>query len=127
MNRALWLLLGLQMRGWGRYLGQSMRTLRGALLVLVGAGVFFPWLLAVLLNPVRGGFDANQLVQYGPAALLIYCVMNVVFSSQERAIYFTPAEVQMLFSGPFGRREVLAYKIVLTLLVILPATLFMGA
>ena len=109
-----------------RYLLRAL-PLRGALLVLVGLGVFFPWLLAVLHNPVQGGFAAGRLIHYGPAALLLYCVINLVFSSQERAIYFTPAEVQMLFAGPFGRREVLGYKIVLTLLVSLPATLFISA
>ena len=51
MNRALWLLLALQLRGWLRYLGRSMRTLRGAVLVLVGLGVFLPWMVAVLLHP----------------------------------------------------------------------------
>ena len=93
----------------------------------MGLGVFCPWLLAVLYNPAGTGVDPDKLVRYGPALLLLYCVVNVVFSSHERAIYYTPAEVQMLFAGPFGRREVLAYKILLTLLVSLPATLFMGA
>ena len=55
MNRALWLLLALQVGGWVRYLKQSMTTLRGAVLVLIGLAVFLPWLLAVLQNPVDQG------------------------------------------------------------------------
>src|SRR5207249_1576929 len=54
------------------------------------------------------------------------CVLNVVFSPNERTVYFSPAEVQFLFAGPFSRREILVYKILLTLLVSLPVTLLMG-
>jgi hypothetical protein len=126
VNRALWLLLGLQMRGWGRYLKRSVGTVRGAFLVLVGLAVFLPWLLVVVTN-AGGGLDRETLLLYGPLLLLVYCTVNVVFSPQDRAIYFTPAEVQFLFAGPFGRREVLAYKVLLSLLVSVPATLVMGA
>lgn len=128
MSRALWLLLGLQMRGWVRYVGRSLRTVRGALLAAVGGGVLGVWLLAVLAAPAEaGGLKPEDVRRYGPALLVLYCIVNVVFSSHERAVYFTPAEVQFLFPGPFGRRERLGYKILLTTLVSVPATLFMGA
>jgi hypothetical protein len=52
---------------------------------------------------------------YGPEVLLLYCLANVLGSSGERAVYFTPGEIQFLFPGPFGRREVLAYKILANL------------
>jgi Putative ABC exporter len=126
MNRALWLLLGLQLRGWLRYLGRSLRTVKGALLALVGACVFFPWVLSVLLTrQASGGWPPEALRRYGPAALLAYCLANVTFSTGERAIYFPPAEVIFLFPGPFGRRELLAYKIASALVVSLPTALFM--
>jgi hypothetical protein len=127
MNRALWLLLGLQMRGWLRFLARRVRTLKGALLALVGLAVFVPWLLTLLLAPgSAGGIAPEAARRYGPAMLLAYCVLNVVFSSGERALYFSPAEVNFLFPGPFGRREVLAYKIALALLVGLPTTLLLA-
>lgn len=127
MNSALWLLIGLQMRGWLRYLLRSLRTLKGALLALVGVAVFVPWLLALILMPRPG--DAvlgHNLRDAGPALLLLYCFMNVVFSTGERAIYFPPAEVNLLFPGPFGRRELLGYKIVSTLIISLPTALLMS-
>ncbi|HTU19382.1 MAG TPA: putative ABC exporter domain-containing protein [Gemmataceae bacterium] len=127
MNTALWLLIGLQMRGWLRYLLRSLRTLKGALLALVGLAVFVPWLLAVVLTPRPGdGVFGHGLRDAGPALLLLYCFMNVVFSSGERAIYFPPAEVNFLFPGPFSRRELLGYKIVSTLIIGLPTALFMS-
>ena len=54
MNAALWLLIGLQVRGWLRYLLRSLRTLKGALLALVGLAVFVPWLLASCPAPRPG-------------------------------------------------------------------------
>ena len=127
MNRALWLLMGLQMRGWLRYLGRNLRTIRGALLALVGIGVFVPWILTVLFAPSITGIETTQLGRFGPAVLLLYCVVNVVFSSHERAIYFSPAEIQFLFTGPFTRRQILAYKLCLTLIVSVPLSLLMSA
>jgi hypothetical protein len=127
MNRTLWLLLGLQMRGWMRYLARGASTVRGLILLLVGLGVFLPWLFAVLTGPGVGQVGRERLVDYGPATLLLYCLVNVLFTPSERAVYFTPAEVQFLFAGPFTRRQVLVYKIVLSLLVSVPATMFLGA
>jgi Putative ABC exporter len=127
MNRALWLLMGLQMRGWLRYLGKNLQTVRGALLALVGLGVFVPWLLSTLFLPNVSVIETRQLGRFGPAVLLLYCVANVVFSSHERAVYFSPAEVQFLFTGPFSRRQILAYKLLLTITVSVPVSLLMSA
>ena len=127
MNRALWLLMSLQLRGWFRYLGKNLRTVRGVLLALVGLCVFVPWLGSALFAPHVAGVEPRQLERFGPALLLLYCVVNVVFSSHERAVYFSPAEVQFLFTGPFSRRQILAYKLSLTLLVSVPVSLLMAA
>lgn len=127
MNAALWLLIALQVRGWLRYLRRSLGTVKGALLALVGLAVFVPWLLAVVLVPrPHAGVLGHDLSRTGPALLLLYCFVNVVFSTGERAIYFPPAEVNLLFPAPFGRRELLGYKIVSTLIVSLPTALFMS-
>jgi hypothetical protein len=124
---ALWLLIGFQMRGWVRYLGRNLRTVKGALLAVVGATVILFWLLSLLLTPTeaRGAMDPSGVRRYGPLALLGYCLLNVIFSTGERSIYFAPAEINFLFPGPFSRRQLLAYKVTLTLLVGLPTALFM--
>jgi ABC-2 type transport system permease protein len=127
MNGALWLLIGLQLRGWLRYLIRSLGTIKGALLALVGLAVFLPWIASVLFLPRQSdSWSPEELRYYGPALLLLYCLMNVVFSTGERSIYFPPAEVAFLFPGPFSRRQLLAYKIASTLLVSLPTALFMS-
>jgi hypothetical protein len=42
MSPALWLLLRLQLRGWLRYLGRGLKTVRGVLLLLAGWGCSSP-------------------------------------------------------------------------------------
>jgi hypothetical protein len=126
MNRALWLLIGLQTWGWLRFLGRSLRTVKGALLALVGLVVFVTWLAPVVLAPrTAAAANPDTIRRWGPVGLLVYCLLNVLVSSGERAVYFAPAEVNFLFAGPFGRRQLLAYKIIFSFLVGVPTTLFL--
>jgi hypothetical protein len=127
VNRALWLLIGLQLRAWPRFFYRSLATVKGALLAIVGAGVFIPWLAAMLYLPRGPGVPPEQVRLYGPALLLVYCLVNVLLHNGERAVYFTPSEVNFLFTGPFGRRSLLLYKIASTLLIGLPTILVMVA
>ncbi len=125
MHRALWLLIGLQLRGRARAVGRSLRTVKGVLLVGVGLVFFVLWFMAIVSQ--RDGMSADKLLTYGPAYLLFYCLMNVLLSGGERTVYFSPAEVTFLFTGPFTRRQLLGYKVTLTLLFTLPTTLFLMA
>ena len=125
MNRALWLLLGLQLRGWGRNLVRSLGTVKGVLLAAVGLGVFLLWFGSLILTTGTPAYTHDQIREWGPAGLLFYCLLNVVSTPGERAIYFSPGEVNFLFPGPFGRRELLGYKITLQFVFSLPTALFM--
>ncbi len=114
MDRALWLLLWLRLWGWERRLRKNLRSVKGALLACAGLLLVFPCLFSVFLTP-RPEMTSEQLATvrlYGPLALLAYCLLTVLFSSGERAVSFSPAEVNLLFAGPFSRRQLLAYKIV---------------
>ncbi len=124
MNPALWTLMALQLNGWARYFFRSLTTFKGALLFLVGVAILIPWLLSMLLlrNP---GVDVETVRAVGLVLLLFFPVSNVVFASGERGIYFSPAEINFLFSGPFTRREILAYKVLTTILLGLPTALFL--
>ncbi len=127
MPRALWLLLGLQTRAWLRSAGRSLGTVKGALLVLLGLAVFLPWMLSLFLTPATSASMSAEVVRtWGPGWLLLYCVLNVLLSSGERALYFNPAEVQFLFPGPFSRRQILAYKLLSALIVALPSALILS-
>jgi hypothetical protein len=113
MDRALWLLLYLRGVGLLRHWGRRLRTFRGLLLAGLGALLLAPAFLAGLLAPSFQVEAQLALVRrYGPFALLGFCILNIVLSSDERAVYFAPAEVEFLFSGPFRRRQLLLYRIV---------------
>ncbi len=128
MNAALWLLIGMQLHGWLRYFLRSLLTLRGALLATLGGTFFALWLLSVgFANHTRGGIEPVLVPKYGPGMLLFYCLMNVLLSSNERGIYFTPAEVNFLFPAPMSRRALLAYKIASSVIIGLPSCLILSA
>ncbi len=118
MDPALWLLHWLRLRAWFRRMFRNAGTLRGAL--FLAAGVLFFGLvvgpnigLRLLQAEHSPGSTASieHTRRVGPLLLLTYCVLTMLFTSAEQGITFTPAEVQFLFSGPFSRRQVLAYKI----------------
>jgi hypothetical protein len=100
---------------------------KGLLLALVGLLVLGGWIsLALLPSPATQEQDHTENFRvYGPAVLFSYCVLATLFSKGERGLYFSPAEVNLLFSGPFTRRQLLIYKITTTTLFILPTTLFL--
>jgi hypothetical protein len=129
MPRALWLLIGLRLRGWSRRLSRNLHTFKGAVLAFVGVVVaiacLVPYAFAALLQPEGVTTESLEAVRrFGPLALLGYCLLTLLFSSGERAIYFSPAEVAFLFAGPFTRRQLLAYKVgVIIINVLLTALL----
>jgi ABC-type transport system involved in multi-copper enzyme maturation permease subunit len=126
VNKALWLLLGFQFRGWLRSLLRGLRSFRRAFLGLVGLSVLLVMMLVPLFVRGRSTIDPEQLRAYGPTMMLASCLLNVLISTGERAIYFPPAEVNFLFSAPLGRREILLYKILFVLLIALPTSVVMA-
>jgi hypothetical protein len=113
VHRALWLLIGLQLRGWLRYAKRSVSSVRGIILFLVFLFFSCGWLMSILINP--SGPDRRSpesLDRWVPLLLLGGCLLNLFLSSNERVISFRPAEVDFLFAGPFTRRQLLTYKIV---------------
>lgn len=128
MNAALGLLIALQLRGWLRYFFRSLLTLKGALLAILGGTFFVLWMLSVVVaNSTHGGVEPATVLRSGPSVLLFYCFMNVMLSSSDRGIYFTPAEINFLFPAPLTRRSLLGYKIVASLIVSLPSSLILSA
>jgi hypothetical protein len=111
VDRALWLLLGLRLRGWLRRLRRGLGSVRGILLCLFGLFLVASWLLPVALVAPHQPEHLQQTRRLGPLLLIAFCVLNVLFSPGERAITFTPAEVNLLFAAPLTRRQLLVYKI----------------
>lgn len=112
MDRSLWLLIQLRSLAWIRVWGKNLKTLKGALLALVGAFVFLPLFGSALFAPrVQTGAQLDAVRRYGALGLLVYCILNVMLSSGDRVVYYSPAEVNFLFSGPYRPRQLLLYKV----------------
>ncbi len=131
MPRALLLLLRLRLNSWFRRLNLTMKTTRGAVLTIVSAIVVAGWFASMLVGLLATGqHDPDSTVvsnveRFAPFALMAYCLLIVVTTSGGPAMLFSQAEVQFLFSGPFTRRQVLAYKLTNQILLTLPISLFM--
>ncbi len=117
MHGALWKLYRLRIRGSVRSILSRVTSVRGAALALFTLLVFFLMFGQNLLflatqGPARAmGHGTDSLQEILPVGMLLYCVLAVVSSLGQRAIYFSPADVDFLFPAPFSRREILLYKI----------------
>ncbi|MCP4640572.1 MAG: hypothetical protein GY851_09075 [bacterium] len=116
MHPALFTLLRLRVRGLFRRMGGSLRTPKGVIMTLVGLGMFGLWLAPSLVLAFKGeGQDPAQLRLFFPLGVLGLTAITLFTSLGDRAIFFNPAEVAFLFAGPFGRRELLAFKTLVSL------------
>jgi len=124
IHPALLFLVRLRWRAMFRKAGRGLSTVRGALLFLLGLALFILWLVPPLLMSFRGEKGNIEMFQsIMPLGMLGMCVFSLMTSAGERAIYFSPGEIEFLFPGPFSRREVLAYKLLGTVLNVLLGSL----
>jgi hypothetical protein len=125
LDRSLWLLLRLRFVGWLRQWARNLRSPRRALLVLIALLCFLPVPVFALLAPrVQIAEQVALIRRFGPLGLFLFCLMNVLLASDDRAIIYAPAEVDFLFPGPYRPRQLLLYKIVGTLLTAVFTSLF---
>src|SRR5260221_196082 len=120
MPRALWLLFRLRFVGFFRRIGRAFHTTKGALLSIITLLLLSTWLMSICGGMAFSG-DATdnagpdtlaKVERFAPFALLAYCALVVTTSTGAAPIAFTPAEIQLLFSAPFTRRQLLTYKLI---------------
>jgi hypothetical protein len=113
MDRSLRLLLGLQAKSLWRRLTRGARTPKGAVFLVVGIAVFALWMWpSIFAARIAPRTNPDTVRAVTPVAILAACLLTVLTSGGERAIVFTPAEVDFLFSGPYTRRQILLYRII---------------
>jgi Putative ABC exporter len=99
-------------KAFARRVTRNIKTPKGALFFLLGIGVFGMMIAPHVFLMHKGKtFDPEKLQSTMPFIILGLCAFSLVSSAGERALYFSPGEVSFLFAGPFGRRELLTYKI----------------
>ena len=89
----------------------ALRTLKGLLLAVVGVARLPAVVASFVFAPrVLIAAQLELIRRYGPLALLAYCVLNVLLSSGDRSVYYSPAEVNFLFRGPLPAPAVVALQ-----------------
>jgi len=112
MPPALLLLMRLQFRGLVRRATRGATTPRRLALFALGGLILVLWLAPGMLMSGRlTRSDPRQVRLAAPVALLGICVLTLITSAGDRAISFTPGEVDLLFPGPFTRRQLIIYKL----------------
>jgi hypothetical protein len=95
-------------------MASGFRQPKGLVLFLVGLVAFGLWLgPGIVMSFTAEHSDANleRLRALVPFFLFGMCLLSLTTSAGERAIYFSPGEVDFLFGGPFRRRELIIYKV----------------
>lgn len=118
MDAMLVKLLLLRLRGGVRQRLQELKTLRGLLFLLVTVAVIALLMKQSALpeNPFGNFFSGDsahnreQIARFMPIGLLAAYLLTVSTSTSP-ALYFSPSEINLLFSGPFTRRALLLYKL----------------
>lgn len=112
MHPALFKLMRMQFKGWFRrqLTGGSTRKLISA---VIGTAMFLLWLSSVAMGAVlRKPKTPDAVLAELPLYLTGFALLPILFGGGDRAIAFSPAEIDFLFPGPFNRRQLVAYKLV---------------
>ncbi|WP_305906736.1 hypothetical protein Q9L42_019400 [Methylomarinum sp. Ch1-1] len=111
-------LLTLRLRGGVRQRLRELKTVRGLLflsLTMVIIALLFkqsslPANPLISLVSADGEQRAGQVARFMPIGLLAAYLLTV-FTAPSPALYFNPAEINLLFCGPFTRGALLLYKV----------------
>jgi hypothetical protein len=127
--KALLLLLRMNAFATIRRLVAGIRTPKGALVSLFMLGFAMLILVpnAAMFFNRDGPPPSLAFIEYAPLALFAYMILTLLTSAGEKAIAFSPSEVDFLFTAPFSRRELLVYKIVGTVITSVAMGHFMAA
>jgi Putative ABC exporter len=112
MHPALLTLILLQGKALMRRSARAVRSPRGLVFLVLAIVLLTLWLLPGIMRVyVAGRLPPAAARTAFPLAMLALCAVNLITSVNERAVAFLPAEVDLLFAGPFSRRELLGYKL----------------
>jgi hypothetical protein len=110
---ALRLLARRKFVGFWRRQARRMRTLKGAVLALLGLGVFALWFGSLLFSRARGETvqDPRLLELMVGAGLFALTVLSVSNALTFRGLYIHPSEIETLFSAPVSRADLVRFRL----------------
>jgi len=128
LDSSLWLLTRLRMNAAYRRWKRSLARPKGILVSIVFVLLFTPSIAGMIaitfINPVT--LPGQPINRFGPVAFFVLTVLTLGGSTRDSALYFAPAEIDFLFAGPFRRRQLVGYKLLLVLLGSLFSALIIG-
>lgn len=112
MHRALLKLMRLQLKGWVRR-QFSAGSIRRTVFTILGIGMFLVWFLSLVFSAALSkSRPPEEILATMPFYLAGFALLPLVLGNDDRAIAFSPAEIDFLFAGPFSRRELVLYKMI---------------
>jgi len=120
MDAALLRLLAMRMRGGLRLRLMQLVSLRGALLFVALGGIIWLLIASGQLDPTAqlfGGASLDsqairaEIATFMPLGMLGMTLLTVLLSTGP-SFHFSPTEVNLLFVGPFSRRDLIIYKFI---------------
>ncbi len=119
MGPALARLLLLRFRGGIRHRLRQLASRRGIVFLIAIGGIVWLLLGPGASSPGNGlggapSQDPNSLREHVSTFMplgLLGLTLFTVFVTTGRALYFSPSEINFLFTGPFNRRNLIVYKV----------------
>ncbi len=126
--RSLVILTRLRLGGVLRRWRRSLARPKGLLVTILMALIVIPWFGFMIVMPFlapqqQPAFPA-WIDRFGPAGLMALLVVSVLSATGEAALYFAPAEIDLLFTGPYSRRQLIGYKLSLVFVSSLGSAIF---
>ncbi len=128
MDRSLWVLTRLRLLALHRRWKRSLSRPRGILTTVIFGVVMMPSIITMIAVPfIKPSIAPTGPVErFAPIGFLVVTLVSIATSTGETALFFRPAEVDFLFAGPYSRRQLVGYKLIVTLLASVTSALFFG-
>lgn len=128
-NPALRLLLRLKFLGGLRRQKRRLKQPKHWIFLILGVGIAGSWIASlVLAGTLRSRFhvDEAQAYAYAQLSLFVLLVLTVVGSFSHRGVYLPKDEVELCFTVPVTRSEVVRYRLIVNMLKSLFAAVLFG-
>jgi hypothetical protein len=126
---ALRLLVRLKLRGAARAQLRRLRSPRNWIFLLVGVALFALWGVYIVLIPRWRGTsapDPESDLAWTSVVLFALALLTLVSSFNHRGLYLPRQEIELAFSAPIARSDLVRYRLSTNLLRSLVAGLFIG-
>ena len=125
---ALRLLIRMKLRGAIRSQVRKLRRPSGWLFALLGLTLFGTWIASFVLSSIvrrPTTFEPESLRLWTQVGLAVLCAMTVLAAFSHRGLYLPKEEIELAFSAPVARGDLVRYRLGINMLrSIVAGTLF---